>query len=145
VEGREPLIPLMNTTFGRLLPMLQYLVKEGGMTVDAGEMIKVILKIYFAGVNVRTCLLFFLTASLPCVLFLRAVSQMEMPMEQAHPDVFGQWMTCIQTLLAVPLSEEMQPRNFADRPEFAWWNVKKWCLHLATRLFERYVLLVSIL
>jgi hypothetical protein len=52
-EQRTPLVHLVQTTFPVLLPIAQFLITQA--TVEAAEVLKVVLKIYFSGINVRIC------------------------------------------------------------------------------------------
>lgn len=63
-------------------------------------------------------------------------------MEQARVD---RWMTLLREMLVKPLPEGDsdleplgQPKDPLAREGWVWWKIKKWVLHIASRMLHRY-------
>lgn len=67
-----------------------------------------------------------------------AFIQNHLPMETVSKEMFTQWMELIRQIVDRPVPEDTNQVDEDDRPELAWWKVKKWAVHIMARTFERY-------
>ncbi|KAK6191779.1 hypothetical protein SNE40_003377 [Patella caerulea] len=67
-----------------------------------------------------------------------AFTQNFLPLDTITRDVFTQWMEVFRAIVDRPVPPETNQIDEEDRPELAWWKVKKWAAHILSRLFERY-------
>lgn len=67
-----------------------------------------------------------------------AFIQNYLPQETVTKEVFTQWMELIRQIVDRPVPEQTNQIDEDDRPELAWWKVKKWAVHILARTFERY-------
>ncbi|OWF54942.1 importin-7-like [Mizuhopecten yessoensis] len=67
-----------------------------------------------------------------------AFIQNYLPQEVISKDVFTQWMELIRQIVDRPVPEQTNQIEEEERAELAWWKVKKWAVHILTRIFERY-------
>lgn len=61
-----------------------------------------------------------------------------LPQDVLTKEVFTQWMEVIRQIVDRPVPEETSQIDEDERPELAWWKVKKWATHILARVFERY-------
>ncbi|CAG2214732.1 IPO7 [Mytilus edulis] len=61
-----------------------------------------------------------------------------LPQDVLTKEVFTQWMEVIRQIVDRPVPEETTQIDEDERPELAWWKVKKWATHILARVFERY-------
>lgn len=67
-----------------------------------------------------------------------------LPLDLISRDSFSQWMGVVRDILAQPLpTETLAGVDPDDLCETIWWKVKKWCLHILVRTFERFVITLS--
>lgn len=111
-EERGPLDKAMTT----LLPLMYQRVVQ--LLPDASEpsilLQKLILKIF------------------------HALVQFHLSLAVIDRNTFSQWMAVFQTIAERPVPPETEQVDIEDRPELAWWKVKKWALHILARVFDRY-------
>ena len=62
-----------------------------------------------------------------------------MPLDLISRDAFSQWMDVVRLILALPLPEQLGQVDPDDAQDAIWWKVKKWCMHILVRTFERLV------
>lgn len=67
-----------------------------------------------------------------------AFIQNYLPLEVLTKEVFTQWMEAVRQIVDRPVPEQTNQIDVDDRPELAWWKVKKWAVHILARVFERY-------
>lgn len=67
-----------------------------------------------------------------------SATYLDIPANLMRGDVFGAWITCMHQIIVMPVPEEGQPGDKAERKNFPWWKAKKWSLHIANRMFSRY-------
>lgn len=67
-----------------------------------------------------------------------AFIQNYLPLEVLTKEVFTQWMEAVRQIVDRPVPEQTNQIDVEDRPELAWWKVKKWAVHILARVFERY-------
>ncbi|PIK52316.1 putative importin-7 isoform X2 [Apostichopus japonicus] len=67
-----------------------------------------------------------------------ALVQFHLSLNILNKDVFSQWMTVFQIIADREVPPHINELDIDDRPEAAWWKVKKWALHILSRLFDRY-------
>ncbi|XP_061173648.1 importin-7-like [Saccostrea echinata] len=67
-----------------------------------------------------------------------AFVQNYLPLEVLTREVFTQWMEAVRQIVDRPVPEQTNQIDVEDRPELAWWKVKKWAVHILARVFERY-------
>ncbi|XP_022334260.1 importin-7-like isoform X2 [Crassostrea virginica] len=67
-----------------------------------------------------------------------AFIQNYLPLEVLTKEVFTLWMECVRQIVDRPVPEQTNQIDTDDRPELAWWKVKKWAVHILARVFERY-------
>ena len=62
-----------------------------------------------------------------------------LPLDLISRDAFSEWMKVIRDILAAPLPTDVLANvDTDDLCETIWWKVKKWCLHILVRTFERF-------
>ncbi|XP_052799947.1 importin-7-like isoform X2 [Mya arenaria] len=67
-----------------------------------------------------------------------AYIQNHLPLDFVSKEVFTLWMELIRQIVDRPVPEQTNQIDEDDRPELAWWKVKKWAVHILSRSFERY-------
>lgn len=67
-----------------------------------------------------------------------ALVQYHLSLDLLNQDVFTQWMAVFQSIADRPVPPSVDQLDIEDRPEAAWWKVKKWALHILSRIFDRY-------
>eukprot|EP00887_Chlorella_sp_A99_P003658 scaffold7.g3658.t1 len=113
-EEREPLEALVNATFPVLLPILQALLASDSPAVERAELLKLVCKIFWSS------------------------TYMEIPAVLLREGQFAGWMGALHALVMLPVPAEGQPADPELRKGWQWWKAKKWALHIAYRLFNRY-------
>ncbi|DBB04276.1 hypothetical protein WJX77_005934 [Trebouxia sp. C0004] len=113
-EERVPLDAIVKTTFPTLLQVFQGLLQSGSQAEIAAELLKLICKAFWSA------------------------TYMGIPDMLLQQDQFIGWMTCIHTLMDMPVPKEGQPSDPDARAAWPWWKAKKWVLHITYRLFSRY-------
>ncbi|XP_067646959.1 importin-7 [Eurosta solidaginis] len=110
-EERVPLNEAMNL----LLPMIYQLMINLMNDQSEQSMLlqKQILKIYYA------------------------LTQYTLPLDLITKETFSQWMEICRQIAERPLPD-CSHIDDEEKPEFPWWKVKKWALHIIVRMFERY-------
>ena len=116
VDERAVLAPVIDAAFPRLLAMLQSLIGMEDKRNDQqlAALVKLIVKTYWSA------------------------TYLEIPPNLMPAEVFGGWITCMHRIIVMPVPEEGQPADRAERKNFPWWKAKKWSLHIANRMFSRY-------
>ncbi|XP_063677673.1 importin-7-like [Bolinopsis microptera] len=65
--------------------------------------------------------------------------QFRMPAELFPEPVFGRLIQNLQAIMSRPVPKEVTDIHDKDElPNVVWWKLKKWAMHLMTRIFERY-------
>ncbi|XP_039964309.1 importin-7 isoform X1 [Bactrocera tryoni] len=110
-EERIPLNEAMNL----LLPMIYQLMVNLMNDQSEQSMLlqKQILKIYYA------------------------LTQYTLPLDLITKETFSQWMEICRQIAERPIPD-CSHIDDEEKPEFPWWKVKKWALHIIVRMFERY-------
>ncbi|XP_071104621.1 importin-7-like [Haliotis cracherodii] len=67
-----------------------------------------------------------------------AFTQNFLPQATVSKEVFTQWMEVFRQIVDRQVPQETNQIDEDDRPELAWWKVKKWAVHILARIFERY-------
>lgn len=67
-----------------------------------------------------------------------AFTQNYLPQDVVTKEVFTQWMEIIRQIVEHDVPLETNQIDEEERPELAWWKVKKWAVHILARVFERY-------
>uniref|UniRef100_A0A1D2AD30 Importin N-terminal domain-containing protein n=1 Tax=Auxenochlorella protothecoides TaxID=3075 RepID=A0A1D2AD30_AUXPR len=111
---RLPLVQMVQATFPLLLPIFQSLLSSDSASLELAELLKLICKVYWSS------------------------TYMEIPELMTHPDAIRAWMSCFQTLIMRPLPLDQMPSDPDSRDAWQWWKTKKWALHIAYRMFNRY-------
>ncbi|KFM27576.1 Importin-7, partial [Auxenochlorella protothecoides] len=97
------------------LPLVQMsLLSSDSASLELAELLKLICKVYWSS------------------------TYMEIPELMTHPDAIRAWMSCFQTLIMRPLPLDQMPSDPDSRDAWQWWKTKKWALHIAYRMFNRY-------
>ncbi|CBY39595.1 unnamed protein product [Oikopleura dioica] len=112
-KEREPLIMSMKV----FLPIIQEMIDQlsAGDNNEASILLqKQILKIFFA------------------------LTQYTMPLALINAENFATWMEILIRIIGMEVPPFVDEYDECDRAESAWWKVKKWCCHVASRIFERY-------
>lgn len=112
MERREPLQQIIKLTFPSIREICNKLLQLE--TAEAGEMLKLALKIYHSSIHV----------DLPKCL-------------QEHTALVG-WCTIFLQLVDKKIPNEAQPADLEEREKFIWWKTKKWAYHCLNRLFGKY-------
>ena len=73
-----------------------------------------------------------------CVKIYWSAMQLALQGPQATVQDVNDWMQLFDAVLKKPLNEKDMPEDHEDRPEWPWWKLKKWVLHLIHRFFSRY-------
>jgi hypothetical protein len=115
-DERLALTPVINAAFPRLLQMLQSLLAMEDKREDAqlALLVKAIVKTYWSA------------------------TYLDIPDALMRGDVYGAWIQCMHAIIVMPVPERGQPADPAERKHFPWWKAKKWALHVANRMFQRY-------
>ncbi|KAL3141839.1 hypothetical protein ABBQ32_004507 [Trebouxia sp. C0010 RCD-2024] len=113
-EERTPLETVVQTTFPTVLQVFQGLLQSGSHAEIVAELLKLICKAFWSA------------------------TYMGIPDMLIQQDHFVGWMTCIHTLMDMPVPKEGQPQDPDARAAWSWWKAKKWVLHITYRLFNRY-------
>ncbi|XP_036342892.1 importin-7-like, partial [Rhagoletis pomonella] len=110
-EERVPLNEAMNL----LLPMIYQLMVNLMNDQSEQSMLlqKQILKIYYA------------------------LTQYTLPLDLITKETFSLWMEICRQIAERPIPD-CSHIDDEEKPEFPWWKVKKWALHIIVRMFERY-------
>ncbi|KAK3603195.1 hypothetical protein CHS0354_036118, partial [Potamilus streckersoni] len=61
-----------------------------------------------------------------------------LPLDTITKEMFTQWMELIRRIVDRPVPEPTNQIDEDERPDLAWWKVKKWAVHILARTFERY-------
>ncbi|XP_067928154.1 importin-7-like [Watersipora subatra] len=61
-----------------------------------------------------------------------------LPLDLISRDAFSRWMVTCREILAQPFPTALAQVDPDDLSETIWWKIKKWCLHIMVRTFERY-------
>ncbi|KAK4514985.1 uncharacterized protein ATC70_002594 [Mucor velutinosus] len=112
MERREPLQQIIKLTFPSIQEICNKLLQLD--TAEAGDMLKLALKIYHSSIHV----------DLPKCL-------------QEHTALVG-WCTIFLQLVDKKIPNEVQPADLEEREKFGWWKTKKWAYHCLNRLFGKY-------
>ncbi|KAF1802362.1 armadillo-type protein [Mucor lusitanicus] len=112
MERREPLQQIIKLTFPSIQEICNKLLQLD--TAEAGDMLKLALKIYHSSIHV----------DLPKCL-------------QEHTALVG-WCTIFLQLVDKKIPNEIQPADLEEREKFGWWKTKKWAYHCLNRLFGKY-------
>ncbi|CAG2170636.1 unnamed protein product [Oppiella nova] len=67
-----------------------------------------------------------------------ALIQYSLPLSLLTKDVFTQWMELFRQVVERDVPNETNNIDIDERPELAWFKVKKWAVRTLSRLFERY-------
>ncbi|XP_064603784.1 importin-7-like [Liolophura sinensis] len=67
-----------------------------------------------------------------------ALTQNFLPLDLITKEMFTHWITLIRQIVDRPVPDSCNEIDEDERPELAWWKVKKWATHILARLFERY-------
>ncbi|XP_017479021.1 PREDICTED: importin-7 [Rhagoletis zephyria] len=112
-EERVPLNEAMNL----LLPMIYQLMVNLMNDQSEQSMLlqKQILKIYYA------------------------LTQYTLPLDLITKETFSLWMEICRQIAERPIPD-CSHIDDEEKPEFPWWKVKKWALHIIVRMFERYAI-----
>ncbi|WAR01862.1 IPO7-like protein [Mya arenaria] len=70
--------------------------------------------------------------------FMSLYQMNHLPLDFVSKEVFTLWMELIRQIVDRPVPEQTNQIDEDDRPELAWWKVKKWAVHILSRSFERY-------
>lgn len=62
-----------------------------------------------------------------------------LPLDLISKDAFSQWMELCRDILAQPFPPHLSQVDPDDLCEVVWWKIKKWCLHIMVKTFERLV------
>ncbi|MEJ1272405.1 hypothetical protein NN561_003255 [Cricetulus griseus] len=66
------------------------------------------------------------------------LNQYALPLQLVNHQTMTTWMEIFRTIIDRMVPPETLQIDEDDRPELVWWKCKKWALHIAARLFERY-------
>lgn len=67
-----------------------------------------------------------------------AFIQNHLPQETVTKEMFTQWMELIRQIVDRDVPDQTNQIDEDERPNLAWWKVKKWAVHILSRTFERY-------
>ncbi|CAG2114643.1 unnamed protein product [Medioppia subpectinata] len=67
-----------------------------------------------------------------------ALIQYSLPLSLLTKDIFTQWMELFRQVVDRDVPNETNNIDVDERPELAWFKVKKWAVRTLSRLFERY-------
>lgn len=113
-EERQELLSTINAVFPVLLPLFESLISTESPSLDLAEMLKLVCKSFWSA------------------------TYMDMPPLMLDQRYFGGWMTALHRLLLKPVPRHQMPEDSDARKSWGWWKMKKWVLHVITRLFDRY-------
>lgn len=113
-EERGPLDQVVNTTFPTLLQIFQMLLAMDSTAPELAELLKLVCKTYWSA------------------------TYMSIPPLLNQEQQFTGWMACFHTLMMKPLPLEHLPADPDARKGWQWNKAKKWVMHIASRLFNRY-------
>ncbi|KAJ0988973.1 hypothetical protein J5N97_007329 [Dioscorea zingiberensis] len=113
-EERMPLNLLIDKTFPRLLTILEKLTQVVNPTIEVGDMIKLICKIFWSS------------------------TYLEFPKHLFDPNIFNAWMILFLNILERPVPLDGQPTDPESRKSWEWWKVKKWTIMILNRLYTRF-------
>lgn len=113
-EERAPLEAVVNATFPSLLHIFQMLLAMDSSSPELAELLKLVCKTFWSATYM----------SIPAVL--------------NQPEQFSGWMSCFHGLMTKPLPLDQLPADPDARKGWQWNKAKKWVMHIASRLFNRY-------
>ena len=113
-DEREVLAPVIDAAFPRLLTMLQNLLS---MTDRVGDLqlallVKLIVKTYWSA------------------------TYLDIPGALMRGDVYGAWITCMHQIIVMPVPEEGQSAEKAERKNFPWWGRSRRCLQMSLAAYR---------
>ncbi|KAG9511316.1 Importin-7 [Fragariocoptes setiger] len=115
LADRQPFLDAMQIILPVVYQRIAQLVQSDPLSERSCRLQKVILKIFHAFV------------------------QYSFPLALLNREVFIQWMQIIIEITKSDVPDSVQQDVDTDeRPELIWWKCKKWCLHILSRIFERY-------
>lgn len=112
MERKEPLQQIIKLTFPSIQEICNKLLQLE--TAEAGEMLKLSLKIYHSSIYV------------------------DLPKCLQDPTSLVGWGTVFLQLVDKKIPNEIQPADLEEREKFIWWKTKKWAYHCLNRLFGKY-------
>lgn len=112
MERKEPLEQIIKLTFPSIQEICNKLLQLE--TAEAGEMLKLALKIYHSSIYV------------------------DLPKCLQDPASLVGWGTVFLQLVDKKIPNEIQPADLEERENFIWWKTKKWAYHCLNRLFGKY-------
>ena len=112
-DKREPLNIMISETFSQLFNTCNSLIALN--EPEAGKMVHMILKIYYAAVQFELS-----------------------PLLQSEPSI-TQWLTLFVTVIEkqVTINESLDEQ---EREQYSWFKAKKWALHCVYHLFVKYAI-----
>lgn len=113
-EDRVPLQTIVNTTFPVLLPIFKHLLATDSPSPDLAQLLKLVCKIFWS------------------------TTYMDIPALLVQEEQFVGWMGGLHALMLKPVPLEHMPADPDARLAWPWWKAKKWVMHIAYRLFNRY-------
>ncbi|PSC72993.1 importin beta-like SAD2 [Micractinium conductrix] len=113
-DERAPLEGVVNATFPTLLQIFQMLLAMDSHSPELAELLKLVCKTFWSATYM----------SIPSILNQEAQ--------------FAGWMGCFHALMVKPLPLDQLPANPDARKGWQWNKAKKWVMHIASRLFNRY-------
>ena len=66
-----------------------------------------------------------------------ALIQFCLPLDLISRDAFSQWMDICRQIISQPLPTQLSQVDPDDLSETIWWKIRKWCMHILVRTFER--------
>ena len=98
VAKRAPLYQIIDTTFPMLLTTASKLINQD--TREAGEMIKIIVKIYCCSIR------------------------LDISKTQQSSNFLVPWCTLLIQVIDKPIHEQMMPADLEEREKYCWWKAK---------------------
>ncbi|KAF7728772.1 hypothetical protein EC973_005610 [Apophysomyces ossiformis] len=112
MERRDPLKEIIKLTFPGIQSICANLINND--SIEAAEMLKLALKIYYSG------------------------TQMELPKCLQDPSSLVPWGTLFLQLVDKPIPMEVLPADLEEREKYPWWKTKKWAYHCLNQIFTKY-------
>ncbi|KAI9022225.1 armadillo-type protein [Phycomyces nitens] len=112
MERREPLKEIIKLTFPGVQAIGSNLL--GNDSLEAAEMLKLVLKIYHGAIRA------------------------ELPKCLQDPASLVSWGTLFLQLVDKQIPISVLPADSEEREKYPWWKTKKWAYHCLNRLFSKY-------
>jgi hypothetical protein len=112
MERREPLKQIIKLTFPSIQAICSKLIQLD--TLEAGEMLKLALKIYHSSI------------------------QVDLPKCLQDSTSLVVWCTLFLQLVDKRIPHQVLPVEPEEREKYIWWKTKKWAYHCLNRLFGKY-------